>query len=60
MQKKEEEIEEKFDEKEAVEMKEVKCLTTKELKALAKPEFSKNPENFYPVKIFEKIGFSRH
>ena len=41
-------------------MKEVKCLSVKELKALARPEFSKNPEKFYPVNIFAKIGFTRN
>jgi alanyl-tRNA synthetase len=48
----------------------VKCLTTKvspklvfkrmqEIKALARPEFQKNPEKFYPVETFAKIGFTR-
>jgi len=27
----------------------VACLTTKEIKALAKPEFQANPEKFYPT-----------
>lgn len=30
-----------------------------EIKNLAKPEFAKNPEKFYPTKVFEKIGFHR-
>ena len=37
----------------------VQCLTTKEIKALAKPEFAANPEKFYPTKTFEKLGFHR-
>ena len=41
------------------EQKEVQCLTTKEIKALAKPEFAANPEKFYPVETFKKLGFSR-
>lgn len=65
--------EENFDEK-IEEVKTVKSLTTKvylfykaknsntykELKNLAKPEFQKNPEKFYPTKVFEKFGFSRN
>lgn len=39
---------------------EVACLTTKEIKALAKPEFAANPEKFYPTTTLEKLGFSRH
>lgn len=38
---------------------EVQCLTTKEIKALAKPEFAANPEKFYPTTTFEKLGFHR-
>eukprot|EP00742_Colponemidia_sp_Colp-10_P001200 GILJ01001293.1.p1 GENE.GILJ01001293.1~~GILJ01001293.1.p1 ORF type:complete len:960 (-),score=188.73 GILJ01001293.1:174-3053(-) len=37
----------------------VKCLTAKELKALARPEFEANPEKFYPVTTMAKFGFSR-
>jgi len=37
----------------------VSCLTTKEIKALAKPEFEANPEKFYPVETFKKLGFHR-
>ena len=37
----------------------VACLTTKEIKALARPEFQANPEKFYPTKTFEKMGYSR-
>jgi alanyl-tRNA synthetase len=37
----------------------VACLTTKEIKALARPEFEANPEKFYPTKTFEKMGFFR-
>ena len=47
-------------------MEEVKALTTKviknlyqEIKALAKPEFEANPEKFYPVETFKKLGFHR-
>lgn len=52
------------DEKEKV----VHCLSPKvkaiksmaqEMKALAKPEFEKNYQLYYPVKTFEKIGFTR-
>lgn len=38
---------------------EVQCLTTKEIKALARPEFAANPEKFYPTETFAKLGFSR-
>jgi alanyl-tRNA synthetase len=38
---------------------EVQCLTTKEIKALAKPEFAANPEKFYPTETFKKLGFHR-
>jgi len=38
----------------------VTCLTTKEIKALAKPEFEANPEKFYPTETFKKMGYSRH
>lgn len=37
----------------------VKCLTTKEIKAKARPEFQANPEKFYPTKVFENMGYSR-
>jgi alanyl-tRNA synthetase len=37
----------------------VQCLTTKEIKALARPEFAANPDKFYPIKTFEKLGFHR-
>ncbi|KAJ6243664.1 alanine--tRNA ligase [Anaeramoeba flamelloides] len=39
--------------------KEPKVLTTKEIKKLARPEFEKNPEKFYPTKVFQKWGFTR-
>ena len=52
-------MEDQFDEK-APEVQEVKCLTTKELKALARPEFEANPDKFYPTKVFEAIGFTRN
>ena len=35
-------------------------LTTKEIKALAKPEFQANPEKFYPVDTLTRLGFTRH
>ena len=37
----------------------IACLTTKEIKALARPEFQANPEKFYPTRVFEERGFSR-
>jgi alanyl-tRNA synthetase len=37
----------------------IKCLSAKEIKALARPEFAANPEKFYPTKTFAKLGFSR-
>ena len=42
------------------EEKTVQCLTTKEIKALAKPEFAANPEKFYPVTTFAKMGYKRY
>ncbi|OMJ66344.1 hypothetical protein SteCoe_36834 [Stentor coeruleus] len=41
------------------EIQTIKTLTAKEMKNLAKPEFAKNPENFYPTQVFAKFGFSR-
>jgi len=38
---------------------EVACLTTKEIKALARPEFEAHPEKFYPTETFKKMGFWR-
>jgi alanyl-tRNA synthetase len=37
----------------------VACLTTKEIKAKARPEFEANPEKFYPVDTFKKMGYHR-
>ena len=37
----------------------VQCLTTKEIKALARPEFAANPDKFYPTETLRKLGFSR-
>lgn len=37
----------------------IKTLTAKEMKNLAKPEFAKNPELYYPTQIFSKFGYSR-
>jgi alanyl-tRNA synthetase len=36
------------------------CLTTKEIKALARPEFAANPDNFYPTEVLRGMGFSRN
>ena len=38
----------------------VVCLTTKEIKAKARPEFQANPEKFYPTEVFKKMGYARH
>ena len=38
----------------------VQCLTAKEIKALAKPEFEANPEKFYPTTVFAELGFTRN
>ena len=38
---------------------EVKALTTKEIKALVRPDFEKNPDKYYPVATLTKLGFSR-
>jgi hypothetical protein len=35
------------------------AMTTKELKARARPEFAAEPEKFYPVAVFAEFGFSR-
>lgn len=51
--------EENFDVELEEGVKVVKGLSTKEIKAKARPEFQKNPEKFYPTKIFEKYGFKR-
>jgi alanyl-tRNA synthetase len=37
----------------------VQTLTAKEMKNLAKPEFARDPDQFYPTKVFEKYGFTR-
>eukprot|EP00744_Colponema_vietnamica_P000780 GILI01001356.1.p1 GENE.GILI01001356.1~~GILI01001356.1.p1 ORF type:complete len:965 (+),score=358.80 GILI01001356.1:48-2942(+) len=37
----------------------ITCLTTKEIKAKARPEFEANPEKFYPVETLKRFGFSR-
>jgi len=31
-----------------------------EIKNLAKPEFQKNPEKFYPTDVFTNLGYSRN
>lgn len=36
------------------------CMTTKEIKNLARPEFRANPEKFYPVDTLTRLGFSRN
>jgi alanyl-tRNA synthetase len=38
----------------------VTCLTTKEIKNLARPEFQANPEKFYPTKVFDSMGYTRN
>lgn len=40
--------------------KEIKALSAKEMKALARPEFEKNPHLYYPTKTFESLGFTRN
>lgn len=37
----------------------VVCLTAKEIKALARPEFEANPEKFYPTEVFKQMGYTR-
>ena len=37
----------------------VKCLSAKEIKALVKPVFAANPEQYYPVTTFKRLGFNR-
>lgn len=39
---------------------EVKGLTTKEIKALCRPDFEKNPDKYYPVQTLTKLGYHRH
>eukprot|EP00331_Platyophrya_macrostoma_P016320 CAMPEP_0176475624 /NCGR_PEP_ID=MMETSP0127-20121128/43706_1 /TAXON_ID=938130 /ORGANISM="Platyophrya macrostoma, Strain WH" /LENGTH=971 /DNA_ID=CAMNT_0017871233 /DNA_START=95 /DNA_END=3010 /DNA_ORIENTATION=+ len=48
-----------FDDK-LEEVKTIKGLTVKEIKAKARPEFEANPAKFYPTKVFEKMNFERH
>jgi hypothetical protein len=38
----------------------VACLTTKEIKAKARPEFQANHEKFYPTEVFKKMGYHRN
>jgi hypothetical protein len=38
----------------------VACLTTKEIKAKARPEFAANPEKFYPTEVFKTMGYHRN
>lgn len=35
------------------------CLSAKQIKALARPEFSANPEKFYPTQTLRNLGFTR-
>lgn len=42
------------------EVKTVKALTNKEIKAKWRPEFEANPSKYYPTKVFDKIGFTRN
>lgn len=37
----------------------VACLSAKEIKKLAKPEFAADPDKFYPTPTLKKLGFSR-
>jgi alanyl-tRNA synthetase len=37
-----------------------KCLSTKEIKALARPEFEANPDKFYPTETLRRLDFARH
>lgn len=37
----------------------VACLSAKEIKALAKPEFAADPDRFYPTPTLKKLGFHR-
>ena len=41
------------------EEKEVKTLTAKEIKDLCRPDFEANPDKYYPVTTFKKLGYSR-
>jgi len=41
------------------EQKYVSCLTAKQIKKLAKPEFAANPDKFYPTKTLTKLGYHR-
>lgn len=36
------------------------CLTTKEIKKLARPEFRANPDKFYPTETLRGLGFERN
>ena len=38
---------------------EVRVLTSKEIKKIAKPKFAANPELYYPVETMKKLGYSR-
>jgi len=42
------------------EEKQIACLTTKEIKALARPEFRNNPDKFYPTVLLRKFKFERY
>jgi len=41
------------------EQKIISCLTAKQIKAIAKPEFAKSPEKFYPTKTLSNLGYHR-
>lgn len=41
------------------EVKVVRGLNPKEIKALARPEFAANPDKFYPTKTLRKLGYER-
>ena len=52
-------LEDHYDDK-VEEAQTVAAMTSKQIKAKFKPEFAANPEKFYPTKVFEKIGYTRH
>ncbi|MCQ2819447.1 MAG: alanine--tRNA ligase [archaeon] len=49
-----------MDKEKTEKVKEVQAKTSKEIKAMLRPEFEKDPDKFYPVNTFKKIGFSRN
>ena len=51
--------EEEFD-LEADQVKEVKTLTPKQLKAIIKPKFQAEPDKYYPTGTLGKLGYTRN